>query len=219
MDDPREVATGGTREIKVVIVDDDLLVRTMLANLLGSFPDLRITHTYADGAEALDSVLSDPPDVMLVDVSMPDGMGGPELTRLVRERAPSVQILALTSLTDEKTVSDMLGAGALGFLFEDTPYEAVADAVRAARSGLSVLTAQARERLVTPLRPDDAPVLSETEGRILTLVAEGLTNEQIARRVYLSSSTVKYHVGTLVEKLGATNRVTLAVRAGELRLL
>lgn len=217
MDDPRQNPTGRAPAIRVVIVDDDMLVRSMLADLLRSYPDLSITNTYEDGAEALESVLADPPDVMLVDVSMPK-MSGPELTRLVREKAPSVQILALTSLTDERTVSEMLHAGALGFLFKDTSYEAVADAIRAARSGLSVLTPKARDRLATSV-DNEAPELTEMESRILSLVAEGLTNEKIAQQVYLSPSTVKYHVGMLTEKLGATNRVTLAVRAGELHLL
>lgn len=217
MDDPRQNPTGRAPAIRVVIVDDDMLVRSMLADLLRSYPDLNITNTYEDGAEALESVLADPPDVMLVDVSMPK-MSGPELTRLVREKAPSVQILALTSLTDERTVSEMLHAGALGFLFKDTSYEAVADAIRAARSGLSVLTPKARDRLATSV-DNEAPELTEMESRILSLVAEGLTNEKIAQQVYLSPSTVKYHVGMLTEKLGATNRVTLAVRAGELHLL
>ena len=218
MDDPRKSAPGTRPAIRVVIVDDDLLVRTMLADLLGSYPDLQITHTYPDGADALPGVLADPPDVMLVDVSMPK-MSGPELTRLVREQAPSVQILALTSFTDEKTVSEMLRAGALGFLFKDTSYDTIADAIRAARSGLSVLTPKASNRLATPLEPEDVPALTDTEARILKLVGEGLTNRQIAQQVYLSPSTVKYHVGMLTEKLGATNRVTLAVRAGELHLL
>lgn len=217
MDDPRQNPTGRAPAIRVVIVDDDMLVRSMLADLLRSYPDLNITNTYEDGAEALESVLADPPDVMLVDVSMLK-MSGPELTRLVREKAPSVQILALTSLTDERTVSEMLHAGALGFLFKDTSYEAVADAIRAARSGLSVLTPKARDRLATSV-DNEAPELTEMESRILSLVAEGLTNEKIAQQVYLSPSTVKYHVGMLTEKLGATNRVTLAVRAGELHLL
>lgn len=217
MDDPRQNPTGRAPAIRVVIVDDDMLVRSMLADLLRSYPDLNITNTYEDGAEALESVLADPPDVMLVDVSMPK-MSGPELTRLVREKAPSVRILALTSLTDERTVSEMLHAGALGFLFKDTSYEAVADAIRAARSGLSVLTPKARDRLATSV-DNEAPELTEMESRILSLVAEGLTNEKIAQQVYLSPSTVKYHVGMLTEKLGATNRVTLAVRAGELHLL
>ena len=219
MDDPRQSPTGAAPTIQVVIVDDDLLVRSMLAKLLGSYPDLHITNTYADGAQALEAARANPPDVMLVDVSMPEGMSGPELTGLLREHAPSVKVLALTSLTNEETVSVMLRAGALGFLFKDTSYEAVADAIRAARSGLSVLTPKARDRLATPLRPEDTPQLSETEGRILKRVGEGLTNEQIAQQVYLSPSTVKYHIGMLTEKLGATNRVTLAVRAGELHLL
>jgi DNA-binding NarL/FixJ family response regulator len=113
----------------------------------------------------------------------------------------------------------MMRAGALGFLFKDTPPEAVADAIRATRSGLSVLTPKARDPLVNRSRPEDIPELGEVEGRILALLGQGLTNEQIAQRVYLSAATVKYHVRSLTKKLGVSNRVTLAVRAGELGLL
>lgn len=218
MDDTHPDPASGARQTRVVIVDDDLFVRTTLADLLRACPDLTIAHTYGDGTEALKGVLADPPDVLLVDVSMPT-MSGVELTRLVRKQAPSVQILALTSLTDEQTVSEMLRAGALGFLFKDTNHSAVADAIRAARSGLSVLSPKASGRLATPTRPDDAPELTQTEATILKLVAKGLTNDQIAQQVYLASSTVKYHIGMLTQKLGATNRVTLVVRAGELHLL
>nr|WP_300145852.1 response regulator transcription factor [Propionicimonas sp.] len=218
MDDPRQNPTGSTAVIKVVIVDDDMYVRTALAKLLDAYPDLHITNTYQHGAEALEAARADPPDVMLVDVAMP-GMSGAELTALIREQVPSVRVLALTSLTSQETVSDMHCAGALGFLYKDTSHDAVADAIRAARSGLSVLTPKVRDRLTAPLRPEDAPRLTETESRILKLLAEGLTNKRIAEQVYLSEATVKYHIGILTKKLDATNRVTLALRAGELHLL
>lgn len=218
MDDSRQNSMGMTKAIKVVIVDDDMLVRSMLARLLCLYPDLYIANTFEHGAEALESVCTNPPDVMLVDVAMPE-MSGVELTRLVHERQPSVRVLALTSLTSAETVSEMLRSGALGFLFKDSSHEAVADAIRAARSGLSVLTPSARDRLATPPRPAGIPELTDTEGQVLKLVAEGFTNEQIAQHVYLSTATVKYHIGVLREKLNATNRVTLAVRASELRLL
>lgn len=218
MDDPHENPPRDTRPIRVVIVDDDMYVRTTMARLLDAYPDLHISNTYENGAEALEAVRADPPDVMLVDVGMP-GMDGVELTRLVREQAPTVRVLALTSLTTRETVSAMLRAGALGFLFKDSFHEAVANAIRAAHTGLSVLTPKAGDPLATPLRPDDAPELSEIDSRILKLVAQGLTNDQIAEQVFMSAATVKYHIGLLREQLHATNRVTLAVRAGELHLL
>lgn len=119
MDDPRQNPAGSTAVIKVVIVDDDLYVRTALARLLDSYPDLHITNTYEHGAEALEAARADPPDVMLVDVAMPK-MSGTELTRLIREHVPSVHVLALTSLTSDETLSEMLRAGALGLLYKDT---------------------------------------------------------------------------------------------------
>ncbi len=217
MDDSAGNPADAAAVTRVVLVDDDLFVRTALTDLLRVHGDLCVCAAYSDGRQALDNLPADRPDVMLVDVAMP-AMGGIELTRLVRRQAPSVKVLGLTSLADEETVAAMLGAGAIGFLFKDTPAPAIADAIRAARSGLSVLSPPASARFGRNLNTGPPP-LTTNERRILALLGKGLTNEEIARSVHLSSSSVKHHLGALAEKLGATNRVTLAVRAGELRLL
>lgn len=200
---------------RVVIVDDDPFVRTMLANCLGAASGLVVRGTYESGAEAIDAVATDRPHVALVDVVMP-GLDGPETTRRLRAASLQTQVLALTSLTDPRAAAAMLSAGALGFLPKDLAPEAIIHAVHTARHGIAILAGASAGLIDRRHRPDVGELLSPTERQILSLIREGRTTEQIARAVYLSPSTVKYHVTALMEKLGATNRVTLAIRAVEL---
>ncbi|MFT4218457.1 MAG: response regulator transcription factor [Micropruina sp.] len=203
---------------RVIIVDDDLFVRTTLASELGARPDLVVRGTYQSGTDAVAALPVDRPHVALVDVVMPDP-DGPETTRLLRATSPETQVLALTSLTDPQAASAMLQAGALGFLPKDLAPEAIAHAVQSARHGLAVLGGAGTAMVERRNRVALAELLSPTERQILSLIRQGRTTEQIASEVYLSPSTVKYHVTALMAKLGATNRVTLAVRAVELGLL
>ncbi len=203
--------------IRVILVDDDPLVRTMLADCLDAAPGLVVRGTYASGADAVEALRRDRPHVALVDIVMPDP-DGPETTRLLRAASPRTQVLALTSLTDPQAAAAMLNAGALGFLPKDLAPEAIIHAVQSARHGLAVLGGAGATLVDRRNRPDVAELLTPTELTILRLIRDGRTTEQIAREVYLSSSTVKYHVNALMTKLGATNRVTLAIRAYELGL-
>lgn len=205
----------GPAMIRVIIVDDDPFVRTMLANCLGSAPGLVVRGAYESGGDALEALAIDRPDVALVDIAMP-GLGGPDTTRQLRAASPHTQVLALTSLTDPQAAAAMLNAGALGFLPKDIAPEAIIHAVHTARHGIAVLAGASTDLIDRRHRPDVGHLLSPTERQILLLIRDGKTTEQIAREVYLSSSTIKYHVAALMEKLGATNRVTLAVRALEL---
>lgn len=200
---------------RVVIVDDDPFVRTMLANCLESARGLTVCGSYQSGADAVEALDADRPDVALVDVVMP-GLDGPETTRRLRAASPRTQVLALTSLTDPAAASAMLNAGALGFLPKDLAPEAIIHAVQTARHGIAVLAGSSAGLVDRRSRPDVDDLFSPTERRILALIRQGRTTEQIAREVYLSVSAVKYHLSALMEKLGATNRVTLAVRAVEL---
>lgn len=196
-----------SREITVMIVDDDPVVLSVVGDLLRAFDDLRVTGTFANGWEALAAAAADPPQVMVVDISMP-AMSGAEVARRALERDPGIQILAYTSLADGRSLSEMMNAGAIGVVYKDASVAAVADAIRATRSGLSVLSSRFARR-IAPAEPDVQ--LSETEQAILQLVSRGMTNDQIGRRVYLTSDGVKYHIANLSRKLGASNRVTLAV--------
>ncbi len=214
MDNQDLGTTGGPAPTRVIIVDDDLFVRTALARLLSASSAIDVVGSYESGPDAITAAIGETPEIALVDISMPN-MDGVETTRRLLEAVPEIRVLALTSLADARSASAMLAAGAVGFLAKDLPTQAMIDSILAARHGVSILAGVATTLITT--RPDeDAPPLAEIERRILTLVVAGNTNEQIARLVYLSPSAVKQNVSTLMTKLHATNRVTLAVRAVEL---
>ncbi len=217
MDHQGDHPVGGPVLTRVVIVDDDLFVRSTLAGLLSAAPGIEVVATYDSGIEASAHAAGDRAHVTLVDISMP-ALGGPETTARLRAECPSTRVLALTSLTDPSAAAAMIAAGALGFLPKDLSVPAMVHAIEAARRGVSVLAGAGAELLGQQAPPVERPKLSDTEVAILRLVRDGQTNEQIAGAVYLSPSTVKYHVSALITKLGATNRVTLAIKAHELRL-
>lgn len=217
MDHQGDHPVGGPVLTRVVIVDDDLFVRSTLAGLLSAAPGIEVVATYDSGIEASAHAAGDRAHVTLVDISMP-ALGGPETTARLRAECPSTRVLALTSLTDPSAAAAMIAAGALGFLPKDLSVPAMVHAIEAARRGVSVLAGAGAELLGQQAPPVERPELSDTEVAILRLVRDGQTNEQIAGAVYLSPSTVKYHVSALITKLGATNRVTLAIKAHELRL-
>ena len=196
-------------QIAVMIVDDDPVVRKVVGDLLAMHEAWRGVGVFAPGPEALAAAAAHPPDVMVVDISMP-GMSGAEVTRRALEDNPSIQVMAYTALADNRSLAGMLNAGAAGVVYKDASIAAVADAIRATRSGLSVLSRPFNSREAQPEL--DAP-LSDMELAILHLVSEGLTNDQIGRRVYLTSDGVKYHIANLSRKLGVRNRVMLAVIA------
>ncbi|MFT3862135.1 response regulator [Micropruina sp.] len=198
--------------ITVMIVDDDLLVRRTVQQLLREHPDMRVLATFANGHDALAALSTSQPDIMLVDMAMPYLSGG-ELTRMIKKDYPEIHILAYTSLSDQQSVADMLTAGAAGVVYKEASIDAVADAIRATCAGLAVLSPRFSQKLKRPYV--DTP-LSDTEVEILRLLTRGMSNEQISTQVRLSANTVKYHLNRLCEKLGAHNRVTLAVAATRL---
>lgn len=202
---------------RVIIVDDDLFVRSALADLLSQAAGVEIVGTYDDGDTALAEAACLRPDVALVDIAMPR-MNGPQTTRELLAISPATRVLALTSLTDPDSAAAMLSAGAIGFLPKDLPVAGMAHAIGAAHHGIAVMAGAA-----TPLRPTPSPLppatpLSDIERRILAAVVAGQTNSEIARLVFLSPSTVKHQVSALMNKLGASNRVTLAIQARALGL-
>lgn len=212
-------AAGAARvgSIRLIIVDDDLYVRSSLTRMLQREPHVEVIGSFSSGADAAAAVTIDAPDVALVDIRMP-AMDGPEVTRRILAAAPSVRVLALTSLTDDRSAAEMLAAGAVGFLAKDTAVSAMARAIRSAADGLSVFSSPISTVALTKLSGPALLTLSPVEAQVLRLLCAGRTNEEIAREVYLSPSTVKQQITALMEKLGASNRVTLAVRAAELGL-
>lgn len=205
--------------ISIVVADDQELVRDGLAAILDSEDDITVTGTAADGAEAIALVLRLEPDVVLMDIRMPE-VDGIEATRqLVSAGTPS-RILVLTTFAADEYVLAALRAGASGFLLKDTPRASLLAAVRAVAAGDAALENSVLQRLVAD-HLDRAAVahvqglerLTSREKEVLKLVATGRTNAEIARTLFVSESTVKTHVARTLTKLGARDRVQLVVIA------
>jgi DNA-binding NarL/FixJ family response regulator len=193
--------------IRVGVVDDHAIVRNGLVQLLGSDPELEVVGTARDGEAAIELCVEQLPDVVLMDLSMP-GMGGVEATRRIRELAPSVQVVVLTSFVDRDRVIDALDAGAIGYLLKDAEPEDLIRGVRAAAGGGSPLDPRAARTMLGAQRAG-SPLdeLTDRERQVLTLVAEGLPNKQIARRLGISEKTVKAHLTSAFRTIGVDDRM------------
>ncbi|GAA4258530.1 response regulator transcription factor [Dactylosporangium darangshiense] len=198
--------------VRVLVVDDQQLVRDGIASLLGIQPGIEVVGTAADGHEALERAAELDPDVVLMDVRMP-GLDGVEATRALRQARPGCRVVMLTTFDDDQYVTLALRAGAEGYLLKDLGAAELADAVRLAHRGVAPLDAGVARRLAAAL-PADAPAeLTARELEILRLVATGATNREIAARVYLSEGTVKNHVSRILGRLGLRDRTQAAVYA------
>jgi len=209
------MAASSTR-ISVLVVDDHTMLRKGLATFLKVFDDLELAGEAASGQAAVQLCAKIKPDVVLMDMVMPD-MDGAAATRLIRKLSPSIQVLALTSFKEEILVQSALQAGAIGYLLKNVSADELAQAIRAAYAGRSTLSPEAAQALVHAVSQPPAPGidLTEREREVLTLMVEGLTNTQIAARLTVSPSTVKSHVSNILSKLGVASRseaVALAVR-------
>ena len=202
--------------IRVLVVDDHAMVRRGLAAFLKAFDDLELAGEAASGQAALELCIQLQPDVVLMDLVMPD-MDGAAVTRLLRGQSPSIQVIALTSFTDEILVQSALQAGAIGYLLKDVSADALAQAIRDAHAGRSTLAPEAAQALVHAASQAPSPGLDLTdrERAVLALMVEGLNNTQIAAKLSVSPSTIKSHVSNILSKLGVASRteaVTLALR-------
>jgi DNA-binding NarL/FixJ family response regulator len=196
--------------IRVLVVDDHAVVRQGLAQLLGSADDVDVVGTAGDGDEAVELVTSTAPDVVLMDLSMP-GVDGVEATRRIGEGA---RVVVLTSFADERRIVDALDAGACGYILKDATPDAVLAAVRAAAAGDVPLDPKAARVLLERRRVGGpARRLSDREREVLALVAEGLANKQIARRLSITERTVKAHLTNIFQQLGVTDRTQAALWA------
>jgi DNA-binding NarL/FixJ family response regulator len=216
--------------IRVVLVDDQELVRTGFRLVLGGQPDLEVVGEAGDGAEAIEVVAQTRPDVVVMDVRMPR-MDGVEATRRIRSSADAPRVLILTTFDVDEYVYEAIRAGASGFLLKDTGARNLIDAIRIVHCGDAVVAPSTTRRLfdrfatlADPRRPPDrrgAPdvPLTAREVEVLREVALGLSNAEIAGKMFLSEATVRTHVSHILGKLGLRDRVQAVVYAYEMRLV
>jgi DNA-binding NarL/FixJ family response regulator len=201
--------------IRVVIVDDHGLVRAGLDELLSAVDDIEVVATAADGLEAVATVERELPHVVMMDLSMPN-LDGVEATRLVVEAHPEVHVVALTSFSERERVLRALDAGAVGYLLKDSEPGDLERAIHAAARGESPLHPKAAQAVVaarTERRAD--PELRPREREVLELVAQGMPNKLIARKLGISEKTVKSHLTQVFQAIGATDRTQAALWARE----
>ncbi|MDT0450085.1 response regulator transcription factor [Streptomyces hesseae] len=200
--------------IGVLLVDDHPVVRRGLRAMVDDLPDVEAVGEAADGAEALRLLAEGVrPDVVLMDLQMGAGMHGVEATRRITALPSPPAVLILTTYSTDADILAAVEAGATGYLLKDAPPEEVAAAVHAAARGETVLAPPVAARLLGRVRAGGRPALSPRETEILGLVAEGLANRQISKRLFISEATVKTHLVHIYDKLGVDSR-TAAVAAG-----
>ncbi|MFH7595345.1 response regulator transcription factor [Streptomyces racemochromogenes] len=214
--------------IRVMIADDQMMVRQGFTVLLNAQPDIEVVGQAVDGADAVAKAGELGPDVVLMDIRMP-GMGGIEATSVITGIPDStVKVLVLTTFDLDEYVYEALRAGASGFLLKDASADQLAEAVRVVAAGEALLSPNITKRLITefsrlgaPRAPSRARIqdLTERETEVLSLIAQGLSNAEIAEHLVLAEQTVKTHVGRILVKLGLRDRTQAAVFAYETGLV
>ncbi len=206
--------------IRVMLVDDHAMVRRGLTAFLKVYPDLEMVGEAANGREAVERCELCRPDVILMDLMMPE-MDGASATRQIRSNWPEIQIIALTSFQEKDTVQEALQAGAIGYLLKGVMAQDLANAIRAAHVGRSTLAPEATQVLINSANEGPAPGhdLTPREHQVLDLLAEGLSNPEIARELNVSRSTARAHVSQILSKLGVSNRAEAIALAFRSRLV
>jgi len=202
--------------IRVLLVDDHMVVRSGLSTVLSIHDDLKLVGEAGDGEEAIKLCERLQPDVVLMDLLMPK-MDGVTAIKAIKTRWPQIQIIALTSFKEKEYVEGALKAGANGYLLKDVSAEELVNSVRRAAAGQPSLSPEAAQVLIKNVNEpvDKQPDMTGREKEILALMVEGLSNNEIAERLIVSQSTVKFHVSNILSKLGVTGRteaVALAVK-------
>jgi DNA-binding NarL/FixJ family response regulator len=199
--------------IKILIVDDHSVVRQGLRMFLNLDPEFEIVGEAIDGADALQKVTALNPDVVLMDLLMPV-MGGVQAIEIIKRDYPEIEVIALTSVLDDKTVVNAIRAGAIGYLLKDTEADELIRSIKAAALGQVQLSPKVAERLMREISAPESPEkLTERETEVLRLLAEGKSNRGIAAELYISETTVKTHVSNIFQKLGVPSRTQAALYA------
>ena len=214
------------QEIRVVIVDDDPLVRSALSHFVSRDPEITVVAQAEDGVEAIATVEREQPDVVMMDVQMPE-MDGIEATGVIAERWPHVRVLAVTTLDGSDTVLPMLSAGASGYLLKDSSADDIVTGVREVHSGASSLSPRIASMLIkhvrdsTPVAADAAALepLTEREVEVLHCLAQGMSNAEIAKALIVSEGTVKAHLGRMMSKWHLRDRAQILVTAAHAGLV
>jgi two-component system, NarL family, response regulator LiaR len=205
--------------MKVIICDDQAIVRDGLAMLLKLEPDIQVMGTAEDGSIAVEMVESKKPDLVLMDLKMPI-INGVEATRQIRSKHPEVKVLVLTTYNDDEWVFDAIQAGASGYLLKDTPRDDLIKAIRGTMSGKTYVDPAIAGKVLDQVssHPTQQSTLltsklTEREVEVLRLIAKGLSNTDISERLFLSEGTIRNHVSSILSKLGVADRTQAAVIA------
>jgi len=207
---------NATQPIRVLIVDDHAMVRKGLISFLKNKPELELVGEARDGREAIEYCEQLQPDVILMDLLMPE-LGGVAATHTIHQRWPRVQVIALTSFQEKDLVQDVLQAGAIGYLLKNVSGDELAEAIRQAHGGRPTLAPEAVQALVQP--PSEAETmaadLTRREQEVLALLVKGMSNPEIADRLFISRATVKVHISSILSKLEVASRgeaIALAIQ-------